>query len=846
MRHVLLAGIRHLLRHRVLAALSILGVALGVAVVVAVDLANASAEKAFRLTVQATAGRATDQIVAGREGIPDSLYRRLALDGTLPRATPVLEGAASLPDRERVRLVGIDPLSAAPFRPRLRAAGRGPDELALHLMTRPDSVLLSASDARALDVRPGGRIRLTLAQGSAEVRVLGTLPAGVGSGVVLTDIATAQRLLGRPHSISRIDLIVPGGIAGHAALKRVASALPSGVSVRPVGARTRTMRQMTRAFRINLTALSLLALVVGMFLIYNTMTFSVVQRRALFGALRSLGVSRSQLFLAVGLEAALIGVTGTAIGMVLGAGLAEHLVHLVTRTINDLYFVLQVRTLALSPATLAWGLALGLGATVVAALLPALEAARVSPRAALVRSDLERRRRSALPWLAVAGALAAVAGTVLLVLPVGGLVPAYAALLCLIMAVSLWVPGTTVLAVRVATGLLPRARAVLVRLSLRGVSQGLSRTSVAIAALAVALATTVGVGAMIGSFRYSVVQWLDHSLTADLYVGPGPSAPVGATLPEPRALARRIGRVPGVARVTGMRRVTVDAPFGPITLTAFQLGRTGFRRFELLSGRERTAWAAFSDSRRRLPAVLVSQSLAYHRDLVVGRTVRLRTDRGPRRFQVVGIYRHYGSGRGQIAMAWQTYLRYWHDRGLTALAIYLSPGAASGQVLRAVRRLLSPAVPVTVRSNRQIRRYTMRVFDQTFAITAILRMLAMLISIVGVVSALMALQLERAREFGLFRALGMTPAQTGAVIIGQTGFMGALAGLLSVPVGLVLAGVLVEVVNRRAFGWTMQFRVGPDVLWQALAAAMAAALAAGVYPAWRLARMRAARALREE
>jgi len=847
MREVLRAGLRHLLRHRTLAALSVLGVALGVAVVVAVDLANASAERAFHLTVETVAGRATDQVVAGRQGIPDSLYRRLALSGRLPRhATPVVEGAASLPDGEKVRLVGIDPISAAPFRPRLGSAAGGEQDLAVELITRPRTVLLTAPDAGALGVKPGDSLRLTLPRGRARVHVAGTLPRGRASGVIITDIATAQTLLGRPHRISRIDLILPPGAAGERERKRLAAALPAGVSVRPVGTRTRTMEEMTRAFRINLTALSLLALIVGMFLIYNAMTFSVVQRRELFGTLRSLGVGRGQLFLAVTVEAALVGLAGTAIGIGLGTGLAEYLVHLVTRTINDLYFALQVRSLALGPSALLQGVGLGVGATVAAALLPALEAARVSPRAALTRSDLERRSRALLPWLALGGIAFAALGGALLALPLRGLAPAYGALLCLIIAFSLWIPGLTVLAVRAATALLPCGRAILARLSLRGVSAGLSRTSVAIAALAIALATTVGVGTMIGSFRASVVDWLDHSLTADLFVGPGPQAPAGTTLAPAQDLAHRIGTLPGVARVSRMRRLTIDSSFGPVTVTAFQMGREDFAHFELLAGRRRRAWKAFSDPGRNPPAVLVSQPLAYHHRLQVGSYVRLHTPGGRKSFEVVGVYRNYGSSRGRVAMARRTYLRYWHDASVTGLAVHLAPGASALKVSHAVRRMLPPSAPIAVRSNRQIRRYTLRVFDQTFAITAVLRLLAMTISIVGVISALMALQLERAREFGVFRALGMTPWETRAVVVGQTGFMGLLAGVLSLPAGLVLAEVLVSVVNRRAFGWTMQFRLLPGVLWQALAAALAAAVVAGAYPAWRLGRIRVARALREE
>ncbi len=844
MRHILLAGIRYLFRHRVLAVLSVLGVALGVAVVVAVDLANASALRAFHLTAEGVVGRATDEIVGGPQGIPDSLYRRLANGGLLPVATPVLEGSASLPDGERVRLVGIDPVSAAPFRPQLGALTGGDLHTALRLMTEPDTVLIEADDAAALRVHPGSRLTLTLATGQVAVGVLATPSRGVMSGILITDIATAQHLLGHHHRISAIDLMVPAGAAGRAQLQRLAAVLPAGVSIHRTGSRARTMHEATRAFRINLTALSLLALVVGMFLIYNTMTFSVIQRRGLFGTLRSLGVSRAQLFLAVAVEAALVGVVATAAGIALGVGLAEHLVHLVTRTINDVYFALQVRSLALGPMALMKGVALGVGGTVLAALAPAVEAARVSPRAAMARSDLERRRRSALPALALTGAGIAAVGGGLLLLPSRQLLPAYGTLVCLVAAIGLWTPMLTVLAVRAVTGMLPPVRGVLARIALRGVSAGLSRTSVAIAALAVALATTVGIGLMIGGFRVGVEQWLDQALKADIFVGPAPAAPEGMTLPP--GLAARVAAVPGVSRVTRGRHVSVQTSLGRVPVIAYAMQRRDFDAFPLVSGDPGAAWAAFHDADRRPPAVLICQSLARLHGLRPGASMRMQTDRGPQPFQVVGVYRYYGSTRGRVAMSRRTYLRYWHDPKLSWLAVYLAPGASLQTVLRGIRQRLPPGVPVAARSTRRIRTYTLRVFDQTFAITAVLRVLTLVISVVGVVSALMALELERAREFGVFRALGMTPGQTAAVVLGQTGFMGVLAGVLALPTGLALAALLIEVINARAFGWIVPFRLFPHVLWQAVVAAVVAALIAGAYPAWRLARMRTAKALREE
>lgn len=863
---------RYLRRHPAQAGLAVVGVALGVAVVVAIDLANASATRAFTLSTEAVTGRATHQVLGGPSGLPAEVFRSLVVDRGIDPAAPVVEGYLELPPpagpEGRVgrsddgsngggrvlRLFGVDPFSERPFRAYLAptAAGRSgePADLAAFL-TRPGAALLSTATAARLGAAAGDRLAAVAAGRPVELEIVGLLdPADALSREALTDlavvdVATAQELLGMAGRLTRIDLIAPSpsdGAGGDVAfLARVRSALPPSAELVPAGARSRSAEGMTRAFRLNLRALSWLALLCGLFLIYNTMTFSVVQRRTLLGTLRAVGVTRRQVLVLVLAEAVVVGAAGTALGLALGVGLAQGLVRLVTQTINDLYFVVAVRGLAVSWAVLAKGAAVGLGATVLAALAPALEAATAPPRAALTRSTLEAGARRAVPRATALGLALLALGGVLLALPGEGLVVAFAGLFGVLVGCALLTPAATVLLMRLARPVAGRLFGVLGRMAAGGVVAALSRTGVAVAALTVAVAVTVGVGTMIASFRDTVADWLDASLGADLYLtAPGGAGGFsGAALD--RALVERLAAVPGVVRVDTIRRVEIASAEGLLRLVAIDARATARPRFEFRQGDPATAWPAFVAGR----GVLISEPYAYRTRLGVGDPVRLRTDRGERELPVVAVVTSYASDSGLVYLARAAYEALFDDRRVSGASVTAAPGADLAALTAALRAACGDRA-VAIESRAALKRGSLAVFDRTFKITAVLRLLAGVVAFIGVVSALTALQLERARELGVLRANGMTPRQVWGLVTSQTGLMGVAAGLLAVPVGLALAAVMIYVVNRRSFGWTMALDPAPGILLEALALAVGAALLAGLYPAYRMARTSPAVALREE
>jgi len=839
------SSLRHFVRHPMQLGLAIVGIALGVAIVVAVDVATASARRAFEWSARAVFGQATHQLVAGSAGLPDSVVRVVRVELGL-EAAPVVEAHATLVSRagdRAVRLLGLDPFSEAPFRPYLDA-GVLDTELSV-LLTRPGAVVLPRQLAAELGLGAGD---------SVAFRIRGTVRAGHVAGfidgqdgpseralfdVVLSDIAVAQELAGRVGRLDRIDLKLADGEAGERQAERIRRALP-GLELAGAAARAEATAGMTRAFELNLSAFALITLVFGALLIYDTMSFSVVQRREWIGRLRAIGVTRGEiarLFLA---EALAMGALGTLFGLAGGLTLARGLVGLVTQTINDLYFAVSVTDVSLSPAGVLRGILLGMGATVVASLGPVREATSTPPRVALARSMLESKAAARVRAAARVGVLLLAASWIPVMLPGQDVRVGFAALFAIVVAAALLAPLATVFLLRLLRPMAAALAGTMGSLAVRGLTSTLSRTGPAVAALMVAVAVGAAVSIMVSSFRWSVERWLSVSLQADVYV----SSPSGGGGRRDGLLAedvvRRIASQPEVQGVTRYRQTSVPFGDGELRLVAVELYERHRASFMFLQGDARSAWPAFEAG-----GLLVSESFAFRNGVGAGDTVRLTTGRGPRAFAVAGVYRDYSSEFGVAFLDRRTHDALWTDRGVSSLALWLAPGVDAD---RLVRRLSSAPWPqeVLIRSNRGLRDSTLEVFDRTFTITRVLQMLALLVAFAGVLSALMALQLERAREMGVLRATGFTPGQLWGLVTAQTGLLGLAAGVLAMPLSLALAWLLIHVVNQRSFGWTMTMQADAGSLFQAAALAVIAAVLAGLYPAARMARMRPAAALREE
>ena len=828
------------MRQRWLAVLSILGVALGVAVIVAVDIANTAAQRSFAMANEFINGRTTHRLVGGPNGVDEDLYRQLRVHAGIRNIAPVVMGEAVLAeaDEAHFRLLGIDAFAEPAFRSFTQNSAT--EFSATSLLATRNAALIAPDTASRFGVGVGDTLSIAVGENQATLTVAGILRPGddiqrsIVASLLVVDIATAQILLGMGNRISYIDVIA----ADAAALDAVRAQLPPAVEIVTAASAGNTQRQMTRAFEINLTALSLLALLIGLFLIYNAVTFSVIRRRAQLGVLCTLGVSRTQIFANIITEAGLIGTLATGIGIVCGIVLANGLVGLITRTISDLYFTIDVDELPLPPLTIAKAAGAGIVATIGVACIPAWEATRTAPISALRRSVIERQTHWGSRVALKLGLILIVFGGVLLAIAPRSLTMGFAGLFFLVTGYAVMTPQLMMWLLGMSRHGIGALFGLSGRMAARGLSAALSRTGMAVAALTVASAATIGVGVMISSFRDSVSDWLTARLRADVYVA-AHGGTGGRLDPD---FVQRLAALPEVTSVASGRRATIESEGVRVELFAIDTDRSGFGSFEFTRRDSDAVWSQF----RRIDAVIVSEPYAYRHGVGPGDSIALRTARGYRNFAVAGVYYDYAADGGVVAMHRRTYLEHWQDPVVTSVTLYLRPGVAADTVINTIRGWPSVPESLRIRSAQQLRDASLRVFDRTFSVTNVLRALAFIVAAVGILAALMSIQLERSREFALLRVVGLTPSQLSRLIAVETGLMGVVAAVLSIPIGMLLAWVLIRVINRRSFGWSIDMSIAPEVIAQTVLLTITAALLAAVYPSLRGAGVPPAIALREE
>jgi putative ABC transport system permease protein len=850
------ASIRHLVHHPAQLALALIGLSLGVGTITAVDIATASSRRAFELSMAAVNGAATHEIVGGPRGIDESLYTELRRELTWrpgrqsPALAPIIDGYVTAGDRT-LELIGLEPFASAELgsdgshQQTLRLGTKDSDLPSLSTLaqwlTQPGSVVLSARTARQLGLHTGARFTVEAGAVPQPATLIDEIrdDGGGYDTLMLTDIAQAQEWLNMPGRLSRIDLRVPAGPQGARLLEQLRQRLPPGAQLRDAQGRTQESLDMTGAFTTNLKAMSLLALLVSALLIYGAISFAVVQRRRLIGILRALGATRSQVLWIVLAEAAVLGLVGAGTGLLLGDLIGQGLVRLVSQTINDLYFVVAVNETVLPWTSIAKAVGAGLGTALAAGLLPALEVAASAPQLGLRRSSLESRAVHLARQLSIASAVLACAAGIVITVSGRNLLAGFASLFLLLLSVAALTPAVLRGLAQAAARLAARASPV-ARLAFGDIAASLSRTGVAVAALGMALAAMIGVSVMVESFRESLREWLDQTMRGDIYL----SAPGIGNEPQRRldpAVIRAVLATPGIANHTETRVVEVQSSQGPLNVVALQRPAGTNAGFPLAQGTDAHAWQELEEG-----ALIASEPFAWRLKLGPGDGLTLLTDSGPRNLRIAGTFREYGTGPGSVLMSLGEYRQLWHDDSITGMGLYLTPGISTGQVIAALRTATRGRQALLIRSTAQLRTLSMSIFERTFVITRVLNWLAAGVAAVGLVSSLLAWELERSHDLAILRSLGLTPAGAAALIEAQTAFMGLAALLAAIPAGLLTAIVLTDVINRRAFGWHIDLHLTLTQLTNALWLSLAAALAAGLYPAWRVARAPIAGDIREE
>jgi putative ABC transport system permease protein len=820
--------VRPLLAEPVRTALTILAIALGVAVVLAIDLAGTAAAGSFRSSMETLAGDSDLEIIASG-GVPEGAAGTLsALPFPVRISARIEDYAIEVDTQHSFPLLGLD----------LIAEGDGHEDAASSFhMERPEDALkyLGQYDSiwvgQSLVHKAGDRIKLLVNDQVREYTVRGVYPDANGNAAaVVMDLAAAQVALNRFGRVDRILVKFPPTASLEEWQQRLRGALPTGVEVRPAGTGTDENRRMLAAFRWNLRLLSYIALVVGAFLIHNTISVSVVRRRAEIGIVRALGASRGTVLAAFLGEAASFGLIGALLGLPLGRLMASGAVRLMSATVEALYVSSRPGSIALNASAVVTAMIIGIGVSVASAYSPAREASLVPPVEAMARGRREytarvHKTRDLLiaVLLGLGAALAsrapAVAGK-----PLFG----YLATLLLIVASALAVPALVDATTRSFSRLLGKILGVEAALGSRSLSASLRRTSVLVGALSTAIAMMTAVGIMVGSFRQTVLLWMGDQLPADLYLRPAgdPAADRHPTIsPE---LADKIAALRGVAAIDRLREYEISYEGMPAELGSVELRvLRSYHKADFLSGRSSADVLA---ELREANAVIVSEPFANKHHVQKGDAITLSLGDTKTAFRIADVFYDYSSERGALLMDRNTALRYLPDPAPSNLAIYIAPDARLESV-RAEIEQASAGHRVLIFSNRDLRCEALRIFDRTFAITYALEAVAVIVAVLGVAGALLALVIDRRRELGLLRFLGAASGQVRKLIMVEAGLLGLLATFAGVAQGFALSLILVFVINKQSFGWTIRFHWPVAVLLSALTVVYAATVLAGLYPA---------------
>jgi putative ABC transport system permease protein len=847
-----LVMLQYLRQHPLRLCLTILGVASGVAIFVAIRVTNLSTVRAFAATVDAVSGRTQLHVVGGVTSLDQALYPRVRSMPGLTAAVPVVTGyAVAEPWEEELLLVlGIDVLQDAAVRDYHLAASREDDRELLRQLLDPATLFVSESFARRHGLGLGSPVTLLTPHGRDEYVIRGLLAAAgpamaLGGNFMVMDLSAAQRAFHKVGRLDRIDLALQPDVSVDAMQEALQARLGPGVKVERPTLRNAAVEKMLRSFQVNLTALSMIALFVGMFLIYNTLSSAVVERRKDIAIMRAIGAGRGAIASVFLVEGLTLGALGTVVGIPLGVLLSRLTLHIVSQTLVSLYLVVAVQRLMISPAIVISALGIGLGASLVSVAMPIRDAIRVQPVDGMALAQYQRQPRRSLirlfaPWII----WLAIGYSLTWLKPVGDLpLFGYLSAFALLCGFSLLMPaailGLTWIVRPVLFGLF-RAEG---QVAVDNLQNALSRSAVAAAALMTGVAMVVSVAIMIASFKRTVYTWVNQTVQADLIVSAtDPSSGVLA-VPLPASLAHELRTLGGVLEVDALRSRSIAYRDRQVVLNIADLDV--FARHTEYPFIEGDHDAIFAEVTSR-DSVIVSENFRYRFGVRRGDYITLPTPEGPVAFQIAGVSIDYSSDQGTIVMHWGTFRKYWTEDVVDTIGVFVKPGVSRDAVAAEIKQRFGRSHRLFIFSNQTFKEEIYRLIDQSFVITYALEIIAIAVGIMGIVTALYTAVLERQRETSVLRALGAFRRQIRQIIMLESGLLGLLGVVVGTLCGACLSIILVYVINRQSFGWTLRLTLPAWTMLIDLGLIFLTALAAGIWPAHQAARVRLTETLRME
>jgi putative ABC transport system permease protein len=806
--------------------LSLFGVALGVAAVVSIQIINLNALGAFSGSIRAVSGDADASVVGRVPVLPEAIYPEILAFEGVAAAWPLVR--IDVAHQAEERTIFLEVLGVDLFTP-VEIPWDGPRVDFSEALGLPGWVAVTPTLAREQGWKLGDTFTISIGTRSVELQV-GALSDFqratplASPRLVVMDIAQAQSLLGNRGELHQIDVKLRDDVDAEPVLGALRRALGDRAQVLTPEQREQQAADLSSAFRLNLTALSLISLFVGGFLVYSSTQASLVRRRTEFGLLRSLGATQGQVFSLLLADVFVLGALGVLIGTPLGYLAADANVDRVSATVSNLYLLEEIHTLTVPPSLFALAAGVGLLGSLMGAFFPSLELGRKDTRSLLAAFELHERVGAAAPWLFLVG-LANLAAVGVIYLLVSDTWRPAGFLQAFLLIVS--IPLLTPLTVQTLTERV-HVRSFGLRYGMKGLGRQLQTTPVAIAALAVAVAMMVGITTMVESFRRTLDVWVSSTIRADIYV----STPSGRRARQQAVLEQHVidelRAHPAVVQLDRLRQF-----FAHTSETGRRFTLSGIdtrvsaadARFALLEGEPEAALSGLADG-----GVFVGEPLARKEGLHVGNELVVDGHEGPVTLPIVAVYYDYSSELGSAFVSLDTMEREFGAGPVQNVALYLRENADPEDVVDALRGRLQ-GTPIEIRSNRTLRDQVFRVFSETFAITGLLRFMSLLIAVTGVTLALLALARERSSELALYRALGAERSQVFRVYLGKGLGMGITGIAMGTVAGILFALLLIYVVNRAFFGWTIAVHWPFGILASQSLVILGVAVLASFYPA---------------
>ncbi|KIE58530.1 peptide ABC transporter permease [Methylacidiphilum kamchatkense Kam1] len=838
---------RYFISHPYLFLLNVFCIALGVANFVAIQLINHSALESFKASIDLVAGKANLEIVAESYPFDEKILTDILKKPYVEVATPILEQVSMLDKYpgEYLDVVGVDFLTDQPIRNFELASGVNKKEDILDFLKDSRAVGINKKLGQRLGIKLGDTIQLRTPEGIVSLKVHSFLEmesGAIGSDehLAVMDIANAQEMFHMPNKLTRISCLVRSQSNRMEIARALQEELPSSVMVQTPEKRTLKVEKMLGSFQLNLTALSLISLFVGMFIIYNTVLVGVVRRRSEIALLRCLGVGPKAIILACLGESMLIGLIGIVIGIPAGYILSTKLIGWVSSSLTSLYLLSSIEHIFISPIQFVLAVGMGLLAVGVASLFPSMEASKIAPSQAFSVATLEEKvHRFGFFWFLGVGLCLLLACLFSYFSFKENLsVLSFGAALFTILSFAFLSPLICQLIVR-----LSQPKHILLKLIVSHFSRSLHRNVLTVAALLTALAMVISVSIMIKSFRYTVDGWLKQSVRADLFVTTAANLVSGihqSLSKDAEALIEKDNRIETVDRYYEFRSEFRNSPIKISSISfpvAAEKNNLEFRR-----GNPKELFRQAAGSNR----IFINESLSRKFGLKEGDVITLKTGLGMINFEIFGVFKDFTTEFGLVLLDRQTLIRFWNINSSNSLALYLKNPKEAQELKKDLDKKLQAVGDYIVYSNEQLRTEIFRIFDQTFSITNLLKITSLLVSAAGIFFNLLILSSERSREIAVMRSIGASKSTVFTLVIGESGLVGLIASFLGVMAGFALAVVLTYVINRAFFGWTIDWSTPWDIIFWLPFAVLIIAIMASVLPAYQLSKDNIAKNLRME